>query len=175
MPRLLITLLLIVNVILSAAQTTAKKKTVTKDSLFDKMQQLDELVVTGQRSVMKLEVDKKTYTVDQILSSAGGTASDILQSIPSVDVDNDGTVSLRGNTSVEVWINGKASGLTSDNRGEILEQMPAESIEKIEVITNPSAKFSPEGSAGIINIVLKRNRKAGYYGSLQGGVNNQGG
>jgi outer membrane receptor protein involved in Fe transport len=136
---------------------------------------LKEVEVTGQRSQMKLEVDRKTFTVDQVLAAAGGSASELLENIPSVEVTTDGVISLRGNTSVEVWINGKASGLTSDNRGEILQQIPAESIEKIEVIDNPSAKYSPEGSAGIINIVLKRDRKAGYYGSLQAGVNNKGG
>jgi len=99
----------------------------------------------------------------------------VLENIPSVEVDNDGNVSLRGNTSVEVWINGKASGLTSDNRAEILQQLPAESIERIEVIDNPSAKFSAEGSAGIINIVLKKDRRAGYYGSVQVGANTKGG
>jgi outer membrane receptor protein involved in Fe transport len=131
--------------------------------------------VVGQRSTMKLEVDKKTFSVDQAIATAGGSASDVLQNIPSIEIDNEGTISLRGNTSVQVWINGKASGLTSDNRGEILEQLPAENIERIEVITNPSAKYNPEGSAGIINIVLKENRKAGYYGSLQAGGNDQGG
>ena len=133
---------------------------------------LKEVTVTGQRSQMKLEVDRKTFTVDEVLAAAGGSASDLLENIPSVEVTTDGEVSLRGNTGVEVWINGKASGLTSDNRGEILQQLPAESIERIEIIDNPSAKYSPEGTAGIINIVLKRDRKAGYYGSLQAGANN---
>lgn len=133
---------------------------------------LGEIQVTGQRSQMKLEVDRKVFSVDQILAAAGGTASDLLENIPSIEVTTDGEISLRGNSSVEVWINGKASGLTTDNRAEILQQIPAESIEKIEVIDNPSAKFSPEGSAGIINIVLKRDRKAGYYGSLRAGANN---
>ena len=136
---------------------------------------LKEVTVTGQRSQMKLEVDRKTFTVDQVLAAAGGSASDLLENIPSVEVTTDGEISLRGNTSVEVWINGKASGLTSDNRGEILQQIPAESIERVEVIDNPSAKFSPEGSAGIINIILKRDRKAGYYGSVRAGVNTAGG
>lgn len=136
---------------------------------------LREVTVTGQRSQMKLEVDRKTFTVDQMIASAGGTASELLEQIPSIEVTTDGEISLRGNSSVEVWINGKASGLTSDNRGEILQQIPAESIERIEVVDNPSAKFSPEGSAGIINIVLKRDRKAGYYGSLRVGANNSGG
>ena len=134
---------------------------------------LREVQVTGQRSQMKLEVDRKTFTVDEMLAAAGGSASDLLENIPSIEVTTDGEISLRGNSSVEVWINGKASGLTSDNRYEILQQIPAESIERVEVIDNPSAKFSPEGSAGIINIVLKRDRRAGYYGSLQAGVNQQ--
>ncbi|MDD6894773.1 MAG: TonB-dependent receptor [Prevotellaceae bacterium] len=135
---------------------------------------LKEVQVTGQRSQMKLEVDRKTFSADQIIAAAGGSASDLLENIPSVEVTTDGEISLRGNSSVEVWINGKASGLTSDNRGEILQQIPAESIERIEVIDNPSSKFSPEGSAGIINIILKRDRKAGYYGSVRAGVGNKG-
>lgn len=133
-------------------------------------QVLKEVQVTGVRSQMKFEIDKKVFSVDQAIAATGGSASDILQNIPSVEVDTEGTVSLRGSESVTVWINGKAQGLTADNQGDILEQMPAESIERIEVITNPSAKYSPEGTVGIINIVLKRDRKAGYYGSAQAGA-----
>ena len=136
---------------------------------------LDEVVVTAQRADMKLEVDRKTFSVDQQISNAGGVATDVLENIPSVEVDNEGNVSLRGNSSVEVWINGKASGLTSDNRATVLQQLPAESIDRIEVIDNPSSQFSAEGSAGIINIVLKKDRKAGYYGSVQAGANTRGG
>lgn len=136
---------------------------------------LKEVQVTGQRSQMKLDVDRKTFSVDQMIASVGGSASDLLENIPSVEVTTDGEISLRGNSSVEVWINGKASGLTSDNRAEILQQIPAESIERIEVIDNPSAKFSPEGSAGIINIILKRDRKAGVYGSVKAGADTKGG
>lgn len=137
--------------------------------------QLNEVTVTGQRATMKLEVDRKSFDVGQLISNAGQAASDVLDNVPSIEVDNDGNVSLRGNSSVEVWINGKASGLTSDNRAQILQQLPAESIERIEVIDNPSAKFSAEGSAGIINIVLKKDRKAGYYGSVQAGGDTRGG
>lgn len=153
------------------------KKTVSYGRLYmsEDSQMLGEVTVTGQRSAMKLEVDRKSFDVSQQIINAGGAASDVLENIPSVEVDNDGNISLRGNTSVEVWINGKASGLTTDNRAEILQQLPAESIERIEVIDNPSAKFSAEGSAGIINIVLKKDRKAGYYGSLQAGGNTNGG
>lgn len=137
--------------------------------------QLNEVTVTGQRTTMKLEVDRKSFDVGQLISNAGQSASDVLDNVPSIEVDNDGNVSLRGNSSVEVWINGKASGLTSDNRAQILQQLPAESIERVEVIDNPSAKFSAEGSAGIINIVLKKDRKAGYYGSVQAGGDTRGG
>ena len=137
--------------------------------------QLNEVTVTGQRATMKLEVDRKSFDVGQLISNAGQSASDVLDNVPSIEVDNDGNVSLRGNSSVEVWINGKASGLTSDNRAQILQQLPAESIERIEVIDNPAAKFSAEGSAGIINIVLKKDRKAGYYGSVQAGGDTRGG
>lgn len=136
---------------------------------------LKEVVVTEQRSQMSFEIDKRVFTVDQSIASTGGSASDVLVDIPSVEVDNEGVVSLRGSESVTIWINGKASGLTADNQGDILQQMPAGSIEKIEVITNPSAKHSPEGTAGIINIILKRDRKAGYYGSAQAGGDSKGG
>ena len=152
---------------LSAAAKHAhfKQIAISEDS-----QMLKEVEVTGIRSQMKFEIDKKVFNVDQAIAATGGSASDILQNIPSVEVDTEGTVSLRGSESVTVWINGKAQGLTADNQGDILEQMPAESIERIEVITNPSAKYSPEGTVGIINIVLKRDRKAGYYGSAQAGT-----
>ena len=136
---------------------------------------LKEVVVTEQRSQMSFEIDKRVFTVDQSIASTGGSASDVLVDIPSVEVSNEGAVSLRGSESVTIWINGKSSGLTADNQGDILQQMPAGSIEKIEVITNPSAKHSPEGTAGIINIILKRDRKAGYYGSAQAGGDSRGG
>ena len=131
---------------------------------------LGEVEVIGQGSQMKFDIDKRVFSVDQNIAAAGGSASDVLKNIPSVTVDNQGNVSLRKDGNVEVWINGKASGLTADNRAQVLQQMPAESIESIEIMTNPSAKFSPEGSAGIINIVMKQNRKAGYYGSISAGL-----
>jgi len=149
---------------------SAKNANYRQIALEEDAQTLGEVEVTGIRSQMKFEIDKKVFNVDQAIAATGGSASDILQNIPSVEVDTEGTVSLRGSESVTVWINGKAQGLTADNQGDILEQMPAESIERIEVITNPSAKYSPEGTVGIINIVLKRDRKAGYYGSAQAGA-----
>lgn len=131
---------------------------------------LGNVEVVGQGSQMHFDVDKKVFSVDQNIAAAGGSATDVLKNIPSVTVDDQGNVSLRKDGNVEVWINGKASGLTADNRAQVLQQMPAESIESVEVMTNPSAKYNPEGSAGIINIVMKQNHKAGYYGSVSAGI-----
>ncbi|MDH6356613.1 TonB-dependent receptor [Parabacteroides sp. PF5-9] len=157
---------------LSAGQTTFD---LTSIPLSEDTQLLDEVEIVGQRSQMRFEIDKRIFNVDQSIATAGGTASDVLGNVPSVEVDTEGEISLRGNSSVTVWINGRASGLTADNRAQILRQLPAESIEQIEVITNPSAKYNPEGTAGIINIVLKQNKSIGYYGSVQTGVDTRGG
>lgn len=148
---------------------------VGKIALADDTKMLQEVVVTGQASSMKFELDKKVFTIGNDISTAGASASELLESIPSVEVDQDGEVSLRGDTSVTVWINGKESGLTADNRAQILEQIPGETIEKIEVITNPSAKYSPEGTAGIINIILKKDRRGGYFGSAELSADTRGG
>ncbi|MDR0385324.1 MAG: TonB-dependent receptor [Prevotellaceae bacterium] len=144
-------------------------------ALTEETELLDEVQVTAIGTQMKIDIDKKVYNVDRNIAAAGGSASEILSNIPSVEVDTEGEVSLRGNSAVTVWINGKASGLSADNRAQILEQMPAENIDRVEIITNPSAKYSPEGTAGIINIILKENRRTGYFGSLQAGVNSRGG
>ena len=141
--------------------------------LSDDAKVLQEVVVEGVRSQMRFELDRKVFTVDANVTVAGTSASELLESIPSVEVDQDGEISLRGNSSVTIWINGKESGLTADNRAQILEQIPAETIDRVEVITNPSAKYSPEGTAGIINIILKKDRKAGYYGSAEFSINSK--
>jgi outer membrane receptor protein involved in Fe transport len=135
---------------------------------------LSEVQVRAQGPQMKLEIDKKVFTVDQSIAAAGASASEMLSNIPSVDVDVNGTVSLRNNSNVVIWINGKPAGITSDNEGDVLQEMPAGSIAKVEVITNPSAKYSPEGSAGIINLILKDNQKPGYFGSVSGGYSTPG-
>lgn len=143
--------------------------------LADDTKVLQEVVVEGMRSQMRFELDKKVFQVDSNIAAAGQSASELLESIPSVEVDQDGEVSLRGDSSVTIWINGKESGLTADNRAQILEQIPGETIESIEVITNPSAKYSPEGTSGIINIILKKDRKGGYFGSAEISGNTRGG
>ena len=133
-------------------------------------QMLGEVEVIGQGMQMRLEIDKKVFSVDQNLSAAGASVSEVLQNIPSVDIDGEGNVSLRNNSNVEVWINGKPAGLTEENRGQILEQMPAGSIESVELITNPSAKHNPEGTAGVINLVMKKKTTKTYYGSVSAGI-----
>jgi outer membrane receptor protein involved in Fe transport len=158
------------NPIVKALNVTSKDLNLGVIKLAEDSKNLQEVEVMGQGSQMRFDIDKKVFSVDQNIAAAGGSATEVLQNIPSVDVDNEGNVSLRNSTNVEVWINGKPSGLTADNRAQVLQQMPAESIQEIEIMTNPSAKFNPEGTSGIINLVLKKNRKAGYYGSVSAGV-----
>ena len=147
-----------------------KPLAVGRISLKEDTQVLRDVEVVAQGSSMRFELDKKIFTVDQNIASAGASVTDVLENIPSVDVDQEGNISLRNSEDVEIWINGKPAGLNSENRGQVLQQMPAGTIEKIELITNPSAKFSPEGSAGIINLVMKKDRAAGFYGSVQAGI-----
>lgn len=127
---------------------------------------LKEVAITAQKSTMQLGIDKKVFSVDQSLVSEGGSASDLLQNVPSVQADMDGNVSLRGSTGVKVLIDGKPSMIAGGNVAQILQSIPASSIESVELITNPSAKYDAEGQSGIINIVLKKNKKLGLNGSL---------
>lgn len=144
-------------------------------TLAEDANQLGEVEVVAKRPQMRFEIDRKVFDATQDIAAEGGSASDLLSNIPSVEVDNEGSVSLRGNSSVTIWINGKASGLTADNQVDILDMMPAGDIKQVEVITNPSARYSPEGTAGIINIILKDDRKPGYYGSVKVGADTDGG
>lgn len=128
---------------------------------------LDEVEIVAQTSQMELDLDKRIYRVDQDLALAGSSADEILQNLPSVEVDTEGGVSLRGSQNVRILINGKPSGLVGLGGGSGgLEMLQGDMIEKIEVITNPSARYEAEGEAGIINIVLKKERKSGFNGSV---------
>ncbi|MCQ2188870.1 MAG: TonB-dependent receptor [Paludibacteraceae bacterium] len=131
---------------------------------------LSQVEVVGTRTQLQMDVDKKTFLVNEGATTVGVSATDVLRDIPTVDVDMDGNVSLRNNENVEVFINGRSVGLSGEAQGEMLEQFPAGSIEKIEVITNPSSKYSAEGSAGIINIVLKQDAPAGVFGNVTAGI-----
>ncbi|HEY4322857.1 MAG TPA: TonB-dependent receptor [Mucilaginibacter sp.] len=134
---------------------------------------LKEVVVTAQKSQIQLGVDKKSFNVDQSLVSQGGSVTDLLTNVPSVQVDVDGNVSLRGSTNVKILINGKPSALTGGDISDILQSIPASAIETIEVITNPSSKYQAEGDSGIINIILKKNSQKGFTGSASGSVGTQ--
>ncbi len=135
--------------------------------------QLDKVEVSANREAFYNSIDRKVYTVGKDVQSAAGSASSLLQNVPSVQVDIEGNVSLRGNDNVLILIDGKPSTLMSTtNRADVLEQMPADSIERIEVITNPSAKYKPDGTAGIINLVLKRKHDVGFSGVLRANVGN---
>jgi outer membrane receptor protein involved in Fe transport len=127
---------------------------------------LKEAEVTADRSALNTAIDRRIYLPEKDLQAQTGSASDVLQNIPSVSVDAEGAVSLRGSSNVTFLINGRPSGLMKANSAAALEQMPASSIERIEVITNPSAKFRPDGTAGIINIVLKKNAQSGFNGTV---------
>ena len=139
------------------------KLTMTIDS-----KQLETVVVTASKPSLKMDIDKKVFTVEKNLVSAGGTAVDVMKNVPSVMVDIDGNVLLR-NATPQIYIDGRPSTLS-------LDQIPADAIESVEVITNPSAKYDASGgNAGILNIVLKKNKKSGYNGNLTAGVDKRGG
>ncbi|MHC5310196.1 TonB-dependent receptor [Myroides sp. LJL116] len=137
----------------------------------DDSQLLDDVVVIAQSSSVEIKLDKKVYSVGQDMLVKGGTAADVLDNVPSVTVDSEGTVSLRGSENVKVLIDGKPNGLAS-NIEEAMRILSAESIEKIEVITNPSARYEAEGGAGIINIILKKGKSQGINGNISGTIGN---
>ncbi len=128
--------------------------------------ELNEVVIQGERAAMQLGIDKKVFSVDKSLVSEGGTATDLLANVPSVQTDMDGNVSLRGSAGVRVLIDGKPSLIGGGDVSVILQSIPASSIETVEVITNPSSKYDAEGQSGIINIVLKKNSKLGLNGNV---------
>lgn len=127
---------------------------------------LDEVVIQGRQDILKSGIDKKVYNVGQDLTLRGGTANDVLKNLPSIDLDQDGRILLRGEGSVNILIDGKPSSLTGSNGKTLLDALPAGSIERIEIVTNPSAKYDPDGSSGIINIVLKKNKLQGFNGLI---------
>jgi outer membrane receptor protein involved in Fe transport len=127
---------------------------------------LGEVEIIAERTTVEIKLDKKIYNVGKDLTVRGGTVSDVLDNIPSVAVDVEGNVSLRGNDNVRILINGKPSGLVGLNSTEALRQLPADAIEKVEVITSPSARYESEGTAGILNIILRRSKLQGFNGAV---------
>ena len=127
-------------------------------SLILDVEALDAVEIIAERTTVEFRLDKKIYNVGKDLTVRGGTVSDVLDNVPSVSVDVEGNVALRGNDDVRILINGKPSGLVGLNSTDTLRQLPAESIERVEVITSPSARYDAEGSAGILNIILRRSK-----------------
>ena len=130
-------------------------------------QQLENVTVSASKALFTMNIDRKVFNVEKNLTSVGGTAVDVMKNVPSVNVDIDGNVTLR-NASPQIFIDGRPTTLT-------LEQIPADEIASIEIITNPSAKFDASGGgAGILNIVMKKNRKAGYNGNINASIDSRG-
>ncbi|MEQ8472465.1 MAG: outer membrane beta-barrel family protein [Marinoscillum sp.] len=136
-------------------------------SLSPSNKELEEVVVQGERTQMQLNLDKKVYNVGKDLSNLGGSASDMLDNLPSVQVDVEGNVQLRGSSNVKILINGRPSGLVGLSSTDALKQLQSNLIESVEIITNPSARYDAEGQAGIINIILKKEEQKGLNGSFQ--------
>jgi len=129
---------------------------------------LQEVKIVGEIDLLKIGIDKKVYNVGEDLSVKGGTANDVLNNIPSVQVDQEGKISLRGDGGVTILIDGRPSSLSGTSGKSLLDALPAGSIERIEIVTNPSAKYDPDGTSGIINIVLKKNKLKGFNGLVNG-------
>lgn len=129
--------------------------------------QLKGVDIVSERSTIEQKIDRKVINVGKDLTTAGATASEIMNNIPSVNVDQDGKISLRGNENVRVLVDGRPSNIDA---AQLLKQIPSTSIKKIELITNPSAKYNPEGMSGIINIVLNKNASDGFNASINTGL-----
>lgn len=127
---------------------------------------LDEIVVRAETTEVQIRLDKKIYHIGKDLTTSGATIGDALNNVPSVTVDVDGTIALRGNENVQILINGRPSAIAGFGSTEALRQLPAESIDRVEVITSPSARYDAEGTAGILNIVLKKEKTLGLNGSV---------
>ncbi|HKJ47671.1 MAG TPA: outer membrane beta-barrel protein, partial [Christiangramia sp.] len=127
---------------------------------------LDEVVVRAETTQVDIRLDKKIYNIGKDLTTAGGTVSDALNNVPSISVDIEGGISLRGNQNVRILINGKPSAMAGFGSTDVLSQLPAEAIERVEVITSPSARYDAEGTAGIINIILRKKETLGFNGSV---------
>ena len=143
--------------------------------LLSSQKKINEVTIEGQQGAFRSNIDKKIFDVDKNITNAGQSMLEVLKNVPSVSVDIDGNVSLRGSENVTILIDGKPSSLTGSSRKAILEQIPASSIQSIEIITNPSAKYDPDGMAGILNVILKKKSMQGLNGlvSVSAGTGNK--
>ncbi|MBF4465372.1 outer membrane beta-barrel family protein [Flavobacterium sp. LC2016-12] len=155
---------------ISFKSTEIKGKNISDDTnlgvvnLSEDAAQLNEVVVRAEKSTVEIKLDKKVYNVGQDMMVKGGTVSDVLDNVPSVSVDTEGNVSLRGSDNIRILIDGRPSNAI--NIAEALRQLPADAIDKVEVITNPSARYDAEGGSGLINIILKKGKNQGFNGTF---------
>lgn len=152
------------NVLVTPAKSAINLGVVLMNA--DKLLDLNEVTITARQELLTNSLDKKVYNVGEDVSTKGGTANDVLNNIPSIEVDQEGKISLRGDANVTILIDGRPSTLSGGNGKSLLDAFPANSIERIEVVTNPSAKYDPDGTTGIINIVLKKNKMRGINGNV---------
>lgn len=141
-----------------------EKTSLGTTALEEDASQLNEVVIRAEKSSVEIKLDKKVYNVGQDMMVKGGTVSDVLDNVPSVSVDTEGNVSLRGSDNIRILIDGRPSYAV--NIAEALRQLPADAIDKVEVITNPSARYDAEGGSGIINIILKKGKNQGFNGTV---------
>lgn len=153
-------------------QNLTVNKNIGTISLTEDAETLNEVEIIAEKSTVEIRLDKKIYNVGKDMTVKGGTASDVLDNVPSVNVDAVGAVSLRGNENVRILIDGKPSALVGLTGTDALRNLPADAIEKVEVITSPSARYDAEGTAGILNIILRKGKITGFNGSLNLTVGN---
>ena len=157
------------NIIVSKANPTINLGNI---KLANTSSKLADVTVAADKNTVEYNIDKTVYNVDKDITSQTGVATDVLKKIPEVSVDIDGNVELQGNTNIRFLINGKPSTIFGNNLADVLQSIPASQIQSIEVITTPGAKYDAEGTAGIINIILKKSTAQGINGSvsLSGGT-----
>lgn len=153
----------------------SSEKKLGKITISPDAQSLDEVQIVGEKAMMEMHVDKKVFNVEKNITTTGGSAADVLQNVPSVTVDPEGNVSLRGKDNVTILIDGKPATLLGGDNASALQSLPASSISNVEVITNPSSKYDAQGMTGIINIITKKDRKTGFNGtaSIGAGTNDK--
>lgn len=155
------------KITLTSTRNSVNLGTIT---LEEDAQNLDEVIVEGITSMFESDIDKRTYNVENSIVAEGQTASQLLSTLPSIQVDDEGGITMRGSGNILIYINGRPSNLSGDDAESILAQFPANSIKSVELITNPSSRYDATGVGGIINIILKKNEQTGFNGQVNASI-----